>query len=138
MQAQPNPIKPKLMKISQWKGLGTFMKILTLSKFPAKNIETLSQRKNMEDTFSSSQDMTEDVDSYLNGGKSLGEQDSLVETWTLNGESGLVELFKNAYKMRTQHQFEESSTKTQNRVRAFKHFSYFSTSSSVVFSRFLA
>ena len=48
-----------------------------------------------------------DVGSYLNDGKSLGEQDSLVETWTIIRESRLVQLLKNAYKR-------ESSTKTQN------------------------
>ena len=44
----------------------------------------------MENTFSQSQDMVEGVSSYLNGGKLLGEQDSLVETWTIIGESELV------------------------------------------------
>ena len=92
----------------------------------------------MEKTFSPSQDMAEDVGSYLNGGKSLREQDFLGETWTISGECGLMQLFKNAYKRRTQHQFEGSSTKTQNLARAFQHFSYFSTSSSTDFSRLLA
>ena len=52
------------------------MKILNLSKLSVKNIETLSQKQKMEETFFPSQDMVEDVGSYLNGGKSLGEQDS--------------------------------------------------------------
>ena len=56
------------------------MKILNLSKLSAKNIETLSQKQKMEETFSPSQDKVEDLGSYLNGGKALGEQDSLVET----------------------------------------------------------
>ena len=51
----------------------------------------------MEKTFSPSQDIEEDVGSYLNGGKSLGEQDFLVETWTISGESRLMQLFRNAY-----------------------------------------
>ena len=63
--------------------------------------ETLCQKKKMEATFFPSHDMTEDVG---NGGKLLGEQDSLVETWTVIGESGLVELLRNSYQ-RTQHQF---------------------------------
>ena len=50
-----------------------------ISKLPAENIETLSQRQNME-TFSLSQDVAEDGGNYLNGGKLLGEQDSLMET----------------------------------------------------------
>ena len=41
----------------------------------------------MDDTFSPSQDMTEYVD---RGEKLLGEQESLVETWTVIGESGLM------------------------------------------------
>ena len=44
------------------------------SKLPTENIETLSQRKKMEETFSPSHDMAKDVG---NGGKLLGEQDSL-------------------------------------------------------------
>ena len=43
----------------------------------------------MKGTFSSSHDMAEDVG---NGGKLLGEQDSLVETWIVIGKSGLVQL----------------------------------------------
>ena len=50
------------------------------SKLTIENIETLSQRQNMEETFSPSQDMVEDEDNYLNGGKLLGEQDFLMET----------------------------------------------------------
>ena len=50
----------------------------------------------MEKTFSPSQDM--DMGNYLNGGKSLREQYSLVDTWTIIGESGLVQLLRNAYK----------------------------------------
>ena len=41
------------------------MEFLIFSKLPAENIKTLSQRHNMEETFSLSQDMAEDVDSYL-------------------------------------------------------------------------
>ena len=78
MRTQPNPIKLKPMRINPWKGPWTFFEILNLSKFPAKNIETLSQRQNMDETFSPSQEM--DLGSYLNGGKSLGEQNSLVVT----------------------------------------------------------
>ena len=44
----------------------------------------------MKETFSPSQDMVEDVDSYLKGGKLFWEQDSLMETWTVIRESGLV------------------------------------------------
>ena len=44
----------------------------------------------MEETFSLSQDMIEDVDRYLKGEKLLEEQDSLVETWIVVGESGLM------------------------------------------------
>ena len=74
----------------------------------------------MEVTFSPCHDMTEDVG---NGGKLLGEQDSLVETWTIIGESGLVQLLRNAYKKKTQHQFEDgSSTKIQNGTRTFQYF----------------
>ena len=82
---------------------GVFKKI---SKLGVENIEALSERQNMEETFSPSQDMAEDVDSYLNCGKLLREQDFLVETWTVIGEIGLVQLLRNAYKRRTQHQFE--------------------------------
>ena len=42
----------------------------------------------MEETFSPSHDMAKDVGG---GGKLLGEQDSLVEIWTVIGESGLVQ-----------------------------------------------
>ena len=56
----------------------------------------------MEKTFSPSHDMEEDVGSSE---KLLGERDSLVQTWTVIGESGLVQLLINSYKMRTQHQF---------------------------------
>ena len=52
----------------------------------------------MEETFFPSHDMAKDVG---NGGKLLGEQDPLVETWTIIRESGLVQLLRNAYKMRT-------------------------------------
>ena len=44
----------------------------------------------MEKIFSLSQDMIEDVDRYLKGEKLLEEQDSLVETWIVVGESGLM------------------------------------------------
>ena len=88
MRTQLNLIKPKPMRISPWKGPWIFLEFLNLSKFSTKNIETLFQRQNMEETFSSNQDM--DVGSYLNGGKSLWEQDSLVETWTIIGENRLV------------------------------------------------
>ena len=44
----------------------------------------------MKKTFSPSKDMAEDVGNYLKGGKLLEEQDSVVETWTAIGESGLV------------------------------------------------
>ena len=63
------------------------MEILNLSKMPSKNIETLFQRQNMEGTFSPNQDMTKYIG---NGGKLLGEQDSLVEIWTIIEESGLM------------------------------------------------
>ena len=70
----------------------------------------------MEETFSPSYNMAEDVDG---GGKLFGEQDSLLETWTVIGENGLVQLLK----IIAQHQFERSSrTKIQNRSRAFHHF----------------
>ena len=36
-----------------------------ISKLLVENIETLFQRHNMEETFSQSHDMTENVDSYL-------------------------------------------------------------------------
>ena len=62
-----------------------------MSKLPINNIETLSQKQKMNETFSPSQD----VGTYLNGGKSLGEQDSLVETWIIIGESGLMQLLIN-------------------------------------------
>ena len=75
------------MRISSWKDLRTFLKFLNLSKLSAKNIKTLSQKQNMEKTFSPSQDMAKDVGIYLNGGKLLGEQDFLVETWTVIRES---------------------------------------------------
>ena len=52
----------------------------------------------MDATFSLSQDMTEYVG---RGGKLLGEQDSLVETWTVIEESGLMQLRRNAYKSRS-------------------------------------
>ena len=58
-----------------------------MSKLSAENIETLSPRKKMEETFSRSHNMSEDVGI---GGKLLGDQDSLVETWTIVVESGLV------------------------------------------------
>ena len=91
------------MRISPWKDLGTFMKFFNFSNLPTKNIETFVSKEKMEETFSLSQDMAEDVGSYLNGGKSLGEQDSLVETWTVIVESGLVQLLINAYKRESKH-----------------------------------
>ena len=57
----------------------------------------------MEETFSPSHDIVEDVSG---GGKLLGEQDFLVETLTIIRESGLIQLLINAYKRRTQHQFD--------------------------------
>ena len=57
----------------------------------------------MKEIFSPSQDMAEDVSNYLKGGKLL-EQDSLVETWTTVGESGLVQLLRNAHKRESKHQ----------------------------------
>ena len=57
----------------------------------------------MEETFSPSQDMAEDMSSYLKGGKLLKKQDSLVETWTVVGESGHVQLLRNAYKRESKH-----------------------------------
>ena len=56
----------------------------------------------MKKTFSPSHDMAEDVGS---SGKLLREKDSLVETWTIVGESGLVQLLINSYKRSSQHQF---------------------------------
>ena len=47
--------------------------------------------------------MTKDVDNYLNGGKLLEEQDSLVETWIAVGKSGLVQLLENVYKREYKH-----------------------------------
>ena len=48
------------------------MKFLNnLSKLSAKNIETLSQRQKMEETFFSSHDMVEYVSSYWKWGKLL-------------------------------------------------------------------
>ena len=41
----------------------------------------------MQEAFSPSQDMAKDVGSYLKGGKFVGEQDFLVETLTVIGES---------------------------------------------------
>ena len=52
---------------------GIFKKI---SKLGTENIETLSQKQNVEKTFCLSQDMTEYVD---NGGKLLEEQDFLLK-----------------------------------------------------------
>ena len=98
MGAQSNLIKSKPMKRS--KDIYEILK--KISKLPVENIETLSQRKKIEKTFSPSHDLVEDVDSSE---KLLGEQDSLVETWTVIGGSGLVQLLRNAYKMMTQHQF---------------------------------
>ena len=51
------------------------MEFLSLSKLLAKNIETLSQRQKMEETFSTSHDMTEDMSSYWKWGKLLRKQD---------------------------------------------------------------
>ena len=52
----------------------------------------------MDATFSLSQDMT----GYVGrGGKLLGEQDSLVETWTAIKESGLMQLRRNTHKNRS-------------------------------------
>ena len=62
-------------------------KIYIYSKLPTNNFETSSQKKKIEETSSPSHDMAEDVGSY---GKLLGEQDSLVETWTIIRESRLV------------------------------------------------
>ena len=45
----------------------------------------------MEETFSPSHDMTKHMG---NGGKLLGEQDFLAKTWTVIGESGLMQLLK--------------------------------------------
>ena len=58
----------------------------------------------MEETFSPSQDIAEDVDSFLKGEKLLEEQDSLVESWITIGENGLVQLLRNAYKRESKHQ----------------------------------
>ena len=63
MLVQPNMIKPKPMRISPWKGPETFLKFLNLCKLSINNIETLSQRQNIEETFSLSRDM--DVGSYF-------------------------------------------------------------------------
>ena len=104
MRAQLNPIKPKPMRISSWKRTKDISEIFFKknSKLIVENIETLSHNAKMEETFSPSHDMVEDLG---NGGNLLGEQDSLVETRTVIEESRLVQLLENAYKMRTQHQF---------------------------------
>ena len=65
----------------------------------------------MEETFSPSQDM--DMGSYWNDGKLLEEQDSLVETWTVIGESGLVRYSEMPIEGRINTNFKGSSTKTQ-------------------------
>ena len=44
------------------------------SKLVTENIKTLSQRQNMEEAFSPSQDMAKDVGSYLKGGSLLGSK----------------------------------------------------------------
>ena len=58
------------------------------------------------------------------GGKFLRKQDSLAETWTLIGESGLVQLLRNfsgpIKGLNTN--FRGSSTKNQNLARAFQYF----------------
>ena len=61
---------------------GIFKKI---SKLPIENIETLSQKQKVEDTFSPNQDMAEYVGS---GGKLLEEHDSLLKAWTTIGIVG--------------------------------------------------
>ena len=62
VRPQPNSIKPKPMRINIWKCPKTFMDFLNLLKLLSKNIETLSQKQNIEETFSISQDMAKDVD----------------------------------------------------------------------------
>ena len=49
------------------------------SKLPVENIETLSQKQKMDESFSQSQDMAEYVGSC---GKLLEEQNSLLKAWT--------------------------------------------------------
>ena len=56
----------------------------------AENIETLSQKKKVENTFSPSQDMTEYVGS---GGKLLKEQDFLLKAWAAIGIVGWCNFF---------------------------------------------
>ena len=52
-RVQPSPKKLKFMKINQLKDLGTFLNFLNkLSKLPAKDTETLSQKEKIEDLFS--------------------------------------------------------------------------------------
>ena len=51
-----------------------------ISKLPIKNIKTLSQRQKMGKTYSLTQDMIENMGTYLKDGKLHGEQASLVET----------------------------------------------------------
>ena len=51
-----------------------------ISKLSTKNIETLSQKQKMGETFSQSQDIAGDMGSCFNGEKLLEGQDSLVET----------------------------------------------------------
>ena len=40
---------------------------------------------------------------YLKGRKLLKEQNSLVKTWIAVGESGLMQLLRNAYKRELKH-----------------------------------
>ena len=58
----------------------------------------------MGETFSQSQDIAGDMGSCFNGEKLLEGQDSLVETCIVIEKSNLVQLFRNAYKIRIQHQ----------------------------------
>ena len=74
----------------------------------------------MEEIFSSSHDMAEDVGS---DGKLLEEQDCLVET--IIGESGLVQLLINAYIKMTQHHFKRiknQESKPSKSILAFLQF----------------
>ena len=96
------------------------MEFLKFSKLPAENINTLSQRHNMKETFSLSQDMAEDMDSYLKWWKITRGARLLSGDMGSYWESGLVQLLrkKRHSKLKTEQDHLSISTSS---IAAFPH-----------------
>ena len=78
----------------------------------------------MEETFSPSHDMAEYMSGYWKWGKLLGNK-TLVRTWTVIGESRLVQLLRNVYDRKTQHQSKGSTFKQTKSEKGLASFSLF-------------